>query len=319
MSGPAGSVTLRTGGPAGPLLALAAFGLYATHDVAVKLLGTTYSVIQIVFFAALLSFPLVAVMLMQDPTSGTLRARHPWLNLLRSVCMVGSLVGAFHAFTVLPLTQTYAILFATPLLITLLAIPVLGEKVGLRRGLAVAIGLMGVLIVLRPGIAPLSSGHVGALAAVCLSATSSVVVRRIGRNERSAVLMLWPMMGSVLAMGLALPWVYVPVALGDMALMGMVAGFGFLAALLIIAAYRRAEAALVAPMQYSQILWATAYGALIFDEWPDRWTVLGAGVIIGAGLYIVLRESRRDVSALRPVTANSPRVGAVSPQRPPEL
>lgn len=303
-------------GPAGPLLGLLAFACYATHDAVVKQLGATYSVFQIVFFASLLSFPLVAVMLLRDPTSGTLRARHPWLSLIRSLCVVGTLTGAFHAFTVLPLAQTYAILFATPLLITVLAIPVLGERVGLRRGLAVVVGLAGVLIVLRPGAAALSSGHLAAMAAACFSATSSVIVRRIGQAERSAVLMLWPMMGSVLAMGVALPFVYVPVQLIDMGLLALVAGFGFLAALLIIAAYRRAEAALVAPMQYSQILWAGVFGALLFNEWPDLWTLCGAAVIIGAGLYIVLRESRRNVSANRPVVGNPPRVAALSPQRP---
>ena len=306
------------GGPAGPLLALAAFGLYATHDVVVKHLGETYSVFQIVFFGGLLSFPLVALWLLQDRTDGNLRARHPWWSLLRTLCVIGSGAGAFHAFTVLPLTQTYAILFATPLLITILAIPILGEQVRLRRGLAVTLGLLGVLIVLRPGAEPLNAGHLAAVFAALCSATSSVVVRRISGVERGAVLMLWPMVGSVLIMGAVMPWVYVPVELVDLALMGLVAGFGFAAALLIIAAYRRAEAALVAPMQYSQIIWATLFGALLFDEWPDAWTMVGAGVIIGAGLYIVLREARSGASANRPVVSNSPRVGTVSPQHPPK-
>ena len=306
------------GGPAGPLLALAAFGLYATHDVVVKHLGETYSVFQIVFFGGLLSFPLVALWLLQDRTDGNLRARHPWWSLLRTLCVIGSGAGAFYAFTVLPLTQTYAILFATPLLITILAIPILGEQVRLRRGLAVILGLLGVLIVLRPGAEPLNAGHLAAVFAAMCSATSSVVVRRISGVERSAVLMLWPMVGSVLIMGAVMPWVYVPVELVDLALMGLVAGFGFAAALLIIAAYRRAEAALVAPMQYSQIIWATLFGALLFDEWPDAWTMAGAAVIIGAGLYIVLREARSGASANRPVVSNSPRVGTVSPQHPPK-
>lgn len=303
--------------PAGPLLALLAFALYATHDVVVKHLGATYSVFQIVFFAWLLSFPLVAVMLLRDPTTGTLRARHPWWSLLRAVSVLGSAVGAFYAFSVLPLAQTYAILFASPLLVTVLAIPVLGEKVGIRRGLAVAAGLAGVLIVLRPGGgAALSLGHLAALGAALCSATTAVVVRRIGRDERSAVLLLWPMVGTFIAMGAVLPWVYVPVELVDLALMGVVAGFGFVAMLLIIGAYRRAEAAVVAPMQYSQILWAVLFGALIFDEWPDLWTAAGAGVIIASGVYIVARESRRDVSAHRPAQKTSPRVGTVNPQRP---
>lgn len=301
---------------AGPLMALLAFALYAVHDVAVKYLGATFSVFQIVFFAGLLTFPLVSIVLLQDPTTGTLRARHPWWSLLRTLGVMGSAAGAFHAFSVLPLAQTYAILFATPLVITLLSIPLLGEKVGIRRGAAVVVGLVGVLIVLRPGTTALSSGHLAALGAALCSATAAVVVRRIGRHERSAVLILWPMVLQFIVMGAVMPWVYVPVGLVDLALMGAVAALGFLAMLLTIAAYRHSEAALVAPMQYSQILWAVLFGALLFDELPDMWTAVGAAVIIASGLYIVLRESRADVSANRPVQQTTPRVGSVSPQRP---
>ena len=172
----------------------------------------------------------------------------------------------------LPLAQTYALFFATPLLITLLAIPMLGEKVGIRRGLAVLVGLLGVLIVLRPGQADLQLGHLAALTAAVTGALASVIVRKIGQEERSVVLMLYPMVANFLVLGLALPFVYVPMPIEHLGMLGIIASFGFVATLLVISAYRTAEAVIVAPMQYSQIIWAAIYGWLFFDEKPDFYT-----------------------------------------------
>ncbi|MBD3765756.1 MAG: EamA family transporter, partial [Rhodobacterales bacterium] len=120
----------------GAMLALLSFALFAIHDVAVKILGAHYSAIQTIFFAGLFGFPLASLMLMTDRSDGNLLPRHPWWMVLRTGAMVITGVMAFYAFSVLPLAQTYAILFAAPLLITILAIPVLGERVGLRRGAA---------------------------------------------------------------------------------------------------------------------------------------------------------------------------------------
>jgi S-adenosylmethionine uptake transporter len=303
----------------GALMALTAFGIFATHDVVVKFLGSQYSPFQIIFFSVLLGFPLVTVMLMSDRTDGNLRPNHPWWTVLRTGSAVITGVTAFYAFSTLPLAQTYAILFATPLLITLLAIPILGERVGIRRGIAVLVGLIGVLIVLRPGQADLGAGHLAALTAAVFSSLASVIVRKIGQEERSVVLLLYPMMANFLVMGAALPFVYRPMPIEHMAMVGIIALFGFVAMLLVISAYRAAEAVIVAPMQYSQILWASVYGYLFFNESVDLMTALGAGVIIASGIYIVLREDKARVSENRPVlesrsrheTSIMPRISSV--------
>ncbi len=169
-------------------------------------------------------------------------------------------LSAFYAFSVLPLAQTYALLFATPLLITLLAIPILGEKVGIRRGLAVLVGLLGVLIVLRPGQADLQLGHIAGVTAAVFASLASVIVRKIGQEERSVVLVLYPMVANFLVLGMALPFVYRPMPIEHIGMLGIIASFGFVATLLVISAYRAAEAVIVAPMQYSQIIWAAIYG-----------------------------------------------------------
>ncbi len=308
-------------------MALMAFAIYSTHDVFVKFLGSHYSSVQIIFFSVLFGFPLVAMMLIGDRNDDNLRPRHPWWTLLRTVSALITGVSAFYAFSVLPLAQTYAILFATPLLITLLAIPILGEKVGIRRGLAIVVGLAGVMIVLRPSGANLGLGHAAALTAAVCSSLASVIVRKIGKDERSVVLLLFPMIANFVVLGCALPLVYKPMPIEHLGMIGVIAAFGFVASLFIIGAYKNAEAVIVAPMQYSQMIWAIIFGFLIFKEIPDQITLIGAGIIMASGLYIVLRESRAKVSKNSPVlesrtrheTGTMPRISLMlSRNRPPK-
>jgi len=294
---------------AGPLLALAAFALFSAHDVIVKTLGGTYSPVQIVFFSVLLGLPLAMLMLMRDPTDGNLLPRHPGWTALRTIAAAVTALCVFYAFSVLPLTQTYAILFATPLLITVLSVPLLGERVGIRRGAAVLVGLLGVLIVLRPGQGDgLSLGHLAAMFGAFGAALSSIIVRRIGREERNVVLLLYPMMANFALMGLALPFVYQPMPLAHFGALALMALLALIASLCVIAAYKRAPAFQIAPMQYSQIIWAVIFGALFFGEGVDLWTIAGAVVIIASGVYIVLREEKGNVSENRPVLATRTRI-----------
>lgn len=297
------------------LMALTAFGLFASHDVLIKVLGGGYSPVQIVFFSVLFSFPLAMLYLLRDATPGTLIPVHPWWMAARTVAAVITGFCAFYAFSVLPLAQVYAILFASPLLITVLAIPILGEQVKMRRWIAVAVGLTGVLVVLRPGQAELELGHLAALVSAICGSFASIIVRKIGREERSVVIMLYPMMANFVVMAALLPLVYQPLPLADLGKLGIIAVLAWTAGRFLIAAYNNGEAVIVAPMQYSQILWATMYGLLFFDEQPDRNTIIGSAIIIASGLFIVLRESRSEASEQpvlrtrsRPETGTTPRV-----------
>ncbi|MBS1302399.1 DMT family transporter [Loktanella sp. SALINAS62] len=280
----------------GALLAVMAYAIFSTHDVFIKVLGASYSPVQIVFFSVLLSFPLATFQLMRDANPGTLVPRHPYWMAVRTVAAVSTGFCVFYAFSVLPLAQVYAILFATPLLITILAIPILGEQVRLRRWMAVLVGLAGVMVVLRPGSTALELGHAAALIGAFGAALTGLIVRKIGADERPVVLMLYPMAGNFIVMGAALGFVYEPMPVEHMGMLFVISAFAFAAGLLIIGAYKAGEAVIVAPMQYSQIIWATLFGALFFDEVPDGTTILGAAIIIASGLYIVLRESRSDTS-----------------------
>ncbi|MGX9352675.1 DMT family transporter [Shimia sp. W99] len=283
------------------ILALLAYALFSTHDVVVKYLGAIYSPLQIVFFASLFSFPLITVMMVRDPSPGNLRPVHPWWVALRSVCLVAAPTAAFFAFTMLPLAQVYAVIFSTPLLITILSIPILGERVGVWRLSAVLVGLVGVLIVVRPGVNGVSWGHAAAFVTAAGGALQSVIVRKIGRDERRVVLMLFPLLASVVVMGTGMAFVYQPVSLPDLGAMAFVALFGFTATLLLVQAYTLGEAAMVAPMQYSQIIWAIIFGALLFGELPDSVTLAGVALIVASGLFIILREATGGTSRQTPV------------------
>jgi drug/metabolite transporter (DMT)-like permease len=285
----------------GALIALAAFGVYASHDVVVKVLGGIYSPVQIVFFSVLLSFPLVTFTLMRDSKPGTLVPVHPWWMLTRAVAALITGLTAFYAFSVLPLAQVYTILFASPLLITVLAIPVLGEKVRIRRWAAVIVGLIGVLVVLRPGSTDLSLGHLAALMAAIGGSVASIIVRKIGAEERPVVMLLYPMALNFIVMAAALPFFYEPMPIEHLGLLGVIAVFAWIASRMIITAYRAGEAAIIAPMQYSQIIWASIFGFLFFDEIISPNTAFGASIIIASGMYIVLRESRSGASENTPV------------------
>ncbi len=295
----------------GALFALAGFALFSTHDAIIKHLGADYTAFQIVFFRTLLGFPIITLMLMRDRTDGNLRPRHPWWISLRILSDLTAATGAFYAFSVLPLAQVYALIFATPLIITILAIPILGETVRLRRGLAVVAGLIGVLVVIRPGGTALTLGHLAALASACGGATSSIIARKIGKDERSVVFLLYPMVANFVFMGALMPFVYVPMPAMDLGAMALVAAFAVVAALSVLVAYQRAEAVIVAPMQYSQILWAALFGWLFFNEDIDLYTGIGVVIIISSGLYILFRESRSGASENRPVsqTRTRPDVG----------
>lgn len=273
------------------IYSLTAFGIYSTHDVFVKILGADYSAFQIVFFNVLFGMPLVALIMIQDTRPGTLLPVHPVWSGIRTIARMMTGLLAFYSFSVLPLAEVYSILFTMPLLITVLAIPILGEKVGLHRWIAVITGLIGVLVVLRPDNVYLGIGHLAAIGAAFSGAIASVIMRKIGKDERLVVLVIYPMLFTFFIMGFALQFNYKPMLIEDMRITFLISILGLIATLFVIASYREGEAAIVAPMQYSQIIWASIFGYFIFGEQINNSMIIGTTIIILSGLYIVLRES----------------------------
>ena len=293
----------------GALLQLAAMGLYATHDVVIKSLGAIYPAMQILFFASLLSFPLVSIVLMRDPQPGTLRPANPGWVILRTLCAVVAGMAGFFAFSTLPLTQVYAILFTTPLLITILSIPLLGEKVGWHRWAAVIVGLTGVLIVLRPweaGIAGQFGPSAVVMAGVGAWALAMISIRRMGQSgERNVTIVLLFSIGStVLSALLALP-VWVPPASPQLLALVGVGVISTGAQVLMTEGYRSGEATMLAPFEYGAIIYAVLLGWLIWAEVPDGWDFVGIGVLVLSGLYTWWREGRSEPSPPAPTGKRS--------------
>ena len=280
----------------GALFGIAAMGLYCLYDVTIKLLGSNYSPLQILFCAGLVFVPLI---LLQTFWSGraSLRPVMPGLTVARvAVAMLNSMFGAY-AFSVLPLAECYAVFFLMPLMIALLAVPALGEPMDLARGLAIAIGFGGVIIALQPGgHAALGLGHLAAFTAAALGAVNYVILRKTSSVESTGVLLLYPATVQLAAVGLAMPSLWVPMPAAHWALTSLMGVEVFAGGLLIIAAYRIAAAIVVAPMQYSQIIWAALLGWLLFDEKMSPAMILGIAIIIAAGLYILLYKPRTSAS-----------------------
>jgi S-adenosylmethionine uptake transporter len=274
----------------GALLGLGAFGLYALYDMTIKLLGGDYSPAQILFFAMLFAVPALLIQILMSRDGGGLRPVMPGWTLARSaVALFNGVLGAY-GFAVLPLAECYAIFFTMPLMIALLAVPLLREPLDLPRVLAVLAGFVGVLVVLRPGQSTLLPAHAAVFGAAALGAVSYIIVRKTSGIEKPGVVLIYPMITQLVATGIALPFFWVPVTgpfLGFTALMGVEL---FVGGFLVVWAYRHAPAIVVAPMQYSQIIWAAVLGALFFDEVMDGRTIVGIGIIVGAGL-VLLRQS----------------------------
>lgn len=280
----------------GALCSLAAFVLFSLNDITIKFLGGSYSPVEILFFAGIATFPMVVMQLMVDPVGGSLRPVMPVWTVVRMVIAVVNGLVVSYAFVHLPLSQSYAIFFTAPLLISVLAVPLLGEPIDLPRGAAVVMGLVGVLIVVRPGYMPLQLAHLAALAGAVMGALYAIILRKTGGVERMAVTMLYPMVAQLVVMAALLPLVYQPMPMQHLGLTWLMALEGFAGSLLIIAAYRYAPAVVVAPMQYVQIICATLFGVLYFGERMDTFTIIGIATIIGSGLFIMLRSGRPDLA-----------------------
>ncbi len=275
----------------GPLLALTGFAVFSSHDALLKSLGE-YSVFQIIFFAMLFGYVPFSIARLLEPRPQVAKANNLPLMALRAVLVVGSLCMAFLAFTLVPLVEAYVLIFTAPLFISVLAVYFLGEKLYVYRWAAIALGLLGVIVVLRPSVESIQPGHGFGIGAALCAAGAAIISRKIGNSENAATLILFPLLASIVVTGVTLPFVYRPMSLADLSVMFLIGTLGLAGQLLLINAYRASNAALIAPMQYSQIVWAVLYGSLFFGESIDRFVVIGALITVASGILIVWRESR---------------------------
>jgi S-adenosylmethionine uptake transporter len=278
----------------GVVLGFLSYAFFAWGDASVKAVGPALGVFEIGFFSAL--FSAAALGLFGRPASerwrDLFRMRRPGLVLLRTASGLSAGLFGIVAFTTVPFAEAYAILFLAPLLVTLMSIVVLGERIGWRRWLAVAIGLAGVFLVVRPGFHALEVGHLAAAMAALAAATSVTVLRKIGNTERRTSLIGVVTLGAIVFNGAMMAPTFAwpePRQFLYLALSGTLGGLGHL---FLLGATRLAPANRVAPAQYSQIVWAVVIGVIFYAEYPDLLALGGIALIGCSGLFTLMREER---------------------------
>lgn len=269
------------------LVAVAAFSLM---DAIAKLLVETYSPLLAVW-ARLFGNILILLIILRGRTWRAVRSRKPMLQLARATAQVSSLVLFFFSLRWIGLAEANAIAATGPAMIAVLAALILRERLGLRRTLGVAIALIGAMIIIRPGAGVFQPAALLPLAAA-LTYSFGAIFTRMARADSVQTSMLWSVgIGSIL-FTLALPLFWQPIAFRHIPLFMALGVLGMIGQGLLIRAFSLAEASAVAPFDYSILLWAGLWGWLMFGALPDGWTVIGAIVIVAAGLYIWWRESR---------------------------
>lgn len=281
----------HSGNLRGILAMLAAAALFSLLDAGLKHLSGHYPPMQVAAIRGLSSLPLVLVWVAASGAFGSLwRIRWP-IHLLRGALSIVMLAAFAYALKRMPMTGAYALFFVSPLLITALSVPILGESVGARRWAAIGVGMLGVLVVLRPaGEGMLTLAGLAVLLSAACYALSAILVRVLHRTDSSQSMVFWALlMTGVGAGALALPQ-WQPVLAADAWVIAAVGLTGFGAQVAITEAFRAGEASVVAPFEYSGLAWAIALDWLVWQALPDGWTFVGAGILVASGVYLVRHE-----------------------------
>ncbi len=273
----------------GILLMNLAMLLLAGMDGISKTLAVDYAVPQILSVRFLI-FCLFALALARPKSlRAAFRSRHPYLQIARSLIIVIEVAVFILAFRHLPLADAHAISGIAPLLVTALAVPVLGEKVGPRRWSAIAIGFLGLLIIVRPGIGVFNPAALIPLAGACLWAVYQILMRKVADDSAATSLLYMAIIGALVMTVLAPFFWRPPDATGWLLLLSL-GVVGSLGHYVLIKAFQAAPASTLQPFHYIVLLWAAVVGYLVFGDVPDIWTIVGAAVIAGSGLYAFYRE-----------------------------
>ena len=271
------------------LLAVAMFSLM---DTAMKLLAGHYPPMQVAALRGLVSLPLVLPYVIWRGGMGTIfQVRWP-MHLMRGVLGIVMLVLFTFGLKKLSLAEAYSIFFIAPALITALSVVFLKETVNGARWIAIALGLVGVVVVLRPsGSGMLTLGGLAILGAAVCYAVSGISARILGRTDSSEQMIFWLMLMMAIGATLFAAPAWVGVRGSDAWLLSGLAVSGFIGQIAVTEAFSKGEASSIAPLEYTALAWGVALDWLLWAVLPDRMTMLGAAIIICSGLYLIRHES----------------------------
>ena len=276
----------------GTLFLMLASILLSLMALLIKLLGQHLHVTQILLLRQLGMVLMVLPAIMRN-FPGSLRSTRPGLQILRMCFAIIAMLGGFTAIIHLPLADATAIFFAKSFFVTIFAMLFLGEIVGVYRWSAVALGFVGVLIMLQPGTANFSVYSLASLVGAAAAAAVMILLRILSRSETADTIMTWSALGIGIVM--ALPGIYYwqPPTVSEWGLLAALAVVSYFGQRCNIFAYKHGEASLLASLDYVRLLWATLFGFLVFGDFPGLPTWVGASIVVAAAVFTIYRETRR--------------------------
>lgn len=277
----------------GMLAMLASCFAFASMDALAKSVSHAMPGFEIAFFRVLLGWPFILVMVARSGFA-RLRAANIRLHGLRAVVQSGSMLLFFTGLASTPLAQVVAIEFASPLIAVALAAALLGEVLPMRRILALAAGVVGLLIAVRPGIAEVGTGQIMVIVSAGFWAATILIVKQLGRTETSTAQIFFVALFVTPINGVAAGFVWVTPLWHDVGVMFVAACIGTIALWLYGEALRLADLTAVMPLDFTKILWASLFGWAFFAETPDALTLLGGGLIFSAAIALTIAERNAD-------------------------
>jgi drug/metabolite transporter (DMT)-like permease len=276
-------------------LAVSATVLFGSSDTISKYLSGSLPIVEFIWIRYVL-FLITAACLVRRRS---ILPRNPGLQITRGLCVVGSSILFVYGVRQMTMAQATTISFLSPLLITILSIPLLGETVGPRRWAAVGVGMLGMLVVVRPGLGGFQPAALFGVASAFCWALALIITRKISNSDTPQTTVLWSAGIGTAVLSMILPFQAIwptPKQLGLSLVLGVLASGG---QWVVILAHRIAPASLLAPFFYSQLLWVSVLGFLVFGNLPDIWTIVGATIIAASGLYTAHRERVRRQESRR--------------------
>ena len=267
---------------------------FVALDAIAKYLMQFYPVPQVIwgrfFFHTI--FVLAAILMMGSGIKDRIKSQKPKLQFWRSVFMFATNGMFFLAIQSVDLTTATTIMFLSPIIVTVLAIPMLGESVGLRRWIGVIIGFFGAMIIVRPGFIELDVAIIALLIAAVSHSIYQIFTRQVRVYDHPMTSLFYTGIVGAIVMSLAVPFQWQPPSIAHWPIFALLGVAGCLGHICLIRALRAAPASVVSPFSYTTLIWATGFSYFMFDELPDSWVYLGAAIIVSSGLYIFYREHK---------------------------
>jgi len=280
-------------------LLVAAMAFFSCSDAASKIMTANLSAIEIAWVRYTIFTGIMAGLVLGSGSGlSVLRSKRPHFQALRALGVLTSSVIFVVGLRYLPMAEAASISFISPLLVTALSIPLLGETVGIRRWAAVLVGLLGVVIVIRPGTSAFDPAALFPIVSATCWALALIATRQTS-GDNALTALSWAALAGFLVLSALVPFVWTPLGIEDLAL-GLVTGItSTIGHWLIVLAFRKGTASVLAPLVYTQLIWSSGLGYLVFGAVPDLWTFVGAAIIASSGIYTAHRERVRALARAR--------------------